>query len=243
MPAAVLDRFSSIFGEGRGLPESLCKRRRSEELRTDDSLINVLAEGKHPVSSILVAGASMAGKSAVCHQLLARLIDQGDSCLMACSTEAQARSAWSQVMRLVTSQDPNVEDLLNTFVAVGDKRNLALLLGEVRAYDVVYVDTLDELVAITGGSLATTLAGLWAEARKWKTRLIAVKRTQAASKSSWRQQLQSGGLLTITDHVGAVTRESASVLMWDGGYQRGKGEVTPLYLDAETHTVSPHRYS
>jgi len=241
MPSALLDQFSAIFGERRGLPENLCRRRRAEDLRAGDYLVRALAGGTLPPGeSLLIAGYEKFCQSAVCHQILARLIDRGDSCLMICSNELESASSLNQVVGLTASENPNIEDLLTTAAFPHDgasEKALTNLLGEFGAYDAVCVDTLDNLASVTDVTQEGTLARLKARAREWNTRLIVTKKTPRTSTLAWREQLRFSGLLEITDHVGAISRDNAATLKWDGGQRENEIESTILQVDPQTEAL------
>jgi len=238
MPAAVLDHFSSIFGDRRGLPKCLHERRRIEDPRTDASLLEVLTGGAglSPGESLLIAGDLASGKSSICHQILAHLIDQGHGCLMVSPSRASSLLASRQVKHLSNCKGGN---LLRTFFTEDEKDTLVRLLGQVGAYSFVCVDGLDELVS-GARAPATALASLMNEARKQSTGLIVVKRTKSKADSNlgWRRLLQEDVLLSAPNHVGAVTREGSGVLSWECD-RGGEQEITPLYFNVQTNAVSP----
>jgi len=237
MPTAtVLDRFSHIFGDRRGLPKALCERRRVENLRRAGSLIEVLTGGKlSPGESLLVAG-GRGSQGHLCNQILSDFIDQGESCLLVSPTPIEASIASNQVMDLTSSR---AGELLSLLIIEGDEKALmASLLGEIGAHPVVCVDTLDALATRTGDLSVVTFSRLLEESRKWGTNLIIVKRTKPTFRPSWRQQLELEGLLSLADHAGAITEEPTGVLSWDGGRWEDQSEVTPLYFDTQTHVVS-----
>ena len=238
MSSTVLDHFSHVFGDRRGLPKALCERRRIEDLHASGSLIEILTGGSKlvPGESLLIAG-ERNGQSYLRNQILADLIDQGESCLLVSSTGTEASTVSKRVANLTTSQDIGVDDL-GIFVPGDREQVLTSLLDELGAYPVVCVDTLDALVSRIGGPFSPTLSSLLGESGERNTSLIVVKNTDPMMP--WRQQLQEAGI-GITDHVGAVTSRSAGVLSWDRGRIQSQSDITPLYVDMQAGAVSTWR--
>jgi len=242
MPATVLDHFSHVFGDRRGLPKCLRELRRSEDPHIDASLLEILTGGGFsPGESLLIAGDFGSGKSSICHQILAGLIDQGGSCLLVSPSRTSARSASRQVTKLLTSRPRSqAANLLHTFFVMDDKNTYTRLMGAVADYSFVCVDSLDDLASATG-SLAPTFSGLQAAARRNGTSLIVTKRTKENPIATYRQQLRSEALIGIPDYVGGVTREGDGLLSWDRLRLKGKRleKLVPLYFNVQSNAVSP----
>jgi len=210
-------------------------------MRESGSLIEVLTGGSKlvPGESLLIAGAARGNQSYLRNQILAELIDQGESCLLVSSTGTEANTVFNRVMNLCVRRGVAGVDDLRTFVPGSGSKALSTLLDELGAYPVVCMDTLDALVSRIGGPFAPTLSSLVEESRERNTSLIVTKNID--SIMPWRQQLQQDGIRSITDHVGAVTSKGAGVLSWDRGLIQGQSDITPLYVDMQAGAVSTYR--
>jgi len=242
MGSLVLDHFSAIFGNRRGLSARLCR----ELMASRGSLLKALVpKGVTPGDGLLIAGRTASGKSTVCHSLLAEALDEGKRCCLLHNVlKPGAPDPWEEVAWQTQREHDDLEDLLftSTSTSLYELREMA------SDFDLICIDSLGGLRKATEDSFGDIVGvPFLMEAVKNcaedNNALLVVTRRTLQSDGAWRQDLRKSGLYDLCEHLGLL-QDLGTGEGWEWSLESPNGLMPPVRLrpdpcDPEARAVRP----